>query len=62
METATGKCGLELRNERELETSRKYKIGRTGNIKKVQNHVYHVPEESWEEMNVEDPGQTSSQT
>ena len=42
METATGKFGLRLRNERDL--------GRMGNIKKVQYHEYHVPDESREEM------------
>ena len=40
VETVTGKFGLELRNERE-------------EFKKVQNHEYHVREESREEMNVE---------
>ena len=46
METATGKFGPGLRKER---------VGRTGNIKKVHNHEYHVPEESREEMDVEKP-------
>ena len=37
-----GKFGVELRNDR-------------GNIKKVQNHEYHVSEESREEMDLEKP-------
>ena len=48
VETATGIFGFGLRNERE-------NLGRMGNIKKVKNHEYHVPEESKEEMDVEKP-------
>ena len=47
METATGKFVLELIKGRHL--------GRMGNIKKVQNNEYHVPEENREEMDVEKP-------
>ena len=45
IETATGILGLELRKER----------GDTDNITKVQNHAYHVSEESREEMDMEKP-------
>ena len=48
METATGKFGLELRNERG-DTMVEW------STKKVQNHEYHVPEESREEMDMEKP-------
>ena len=45
VETATGKFGFELRN--------KIDLGRMGNTKKVQNHEYHVPEESRKAMDME---------
>ena len=50
METATGKiiwAQSEKRKRRHL--------GRIGNAKKVQNYEYHVPEESREEMDLENP-------
>ena len=50
VETATGKLGLVLRNERSDSL-----LGRMGNIKEIQNHEYHVPEESKEEKDVEKP-------
>ena len=31
------------------------RLGRMGNIKKVQNHEYYIPEESREEMDMEEP-------
>ena len=45
MERATGKCELELRNERGGDTL----------VTKVQNHENHVSEESREEKDVEKP-------
>ena len=42
VEMAMGKFGLKVRNER----------GGLGNIKKVQNHEYHVSEKSREEMDM----------
>ena len=55
METASGKFGLGLRNEREILEKKKFYLGRIGNIKEVQNLEYHVPEESRYEMDVEKP-------
>ena len=49
MKKATGKFGLELRNERTEH------LGKVGNFKKIQNHEYRVPEESWEYVDVEKP-------
>ena len=49
IETATGKFGLELRNERGIT------LVEWDKIKKAQNHECYVPEESREEMDVEKP-------
>ena len=46
METATDKFGLEYRNERGDTLS---------NLKKVQNHEYHVPEESRRKWTLKSP-------
>ena len=48
IKTITGAFGFRLRNERRH-------LCRMGNVKKVTNHEYHVPEESREEMDVEKP-------
>ena len=36
-----------------IEKRKRRHLGRMGNIKKLQNHEYHVSEESREEMDVE---------
>ena len=38
-----------------LEKRKRRHLGRMGNIKKEQNHEYHVTEENREEMDVEKP-------
>ena len=38
-----------------IEKRKRRHLARIGNIKKVQNHEYHVPEERREEMDVEKP-------
>ena len=38
-----------------IETQKVPHLGRMGNIEKVQNHEYHVPEESRKDMDVEKP-------
>ena len=42
-----------------IEKRKRRHLGRIGNIKKVQNHEYHVPEESREEMDMEKPNGVS---